>query len=167
MSGIQVKQHYNSCLPTKTIKISKISLSTDFSMKIYQSLGNEFSMYKISNLDLIKSQLKELESEVNNSKLVENVPQLIDKTNVLRENEVLKKINEQKSHLLDAYLSYIDILEQLIQTTKSNTSRINHKKQTRKRKIPNRIKQKPGRVKFVKNKKTKKIVKKKKKPKRK
>jgi len=136
-------------------------------MKIYQSLGSEFSMYKISNLDLIRSQLKELESEVNNSKLVENVPQLIDKANLLRENEVLKKINEQKSHLLDAYLSYIDILEQLIQTTKSSTLRITHKKQIRKRKIPNRIKQKPRRVKLVKNKKTKKIVRKKKKSKKK
>ena len=125
-------------------------------------------MKNLSKFDIIKHQLSKLQSEIDSFDTQEkNIPELIDKANLLRENEVLKKINEQKSHLLDAYLSYIDILEQLIQTTKSSTLRITHKKQIRKRKIPNRIKQKPRRVKLVKNKKTKKIVRKKKKSKKK
>ena len=75
------------------------------------------------NFDLIKNQLKDLESEVSSSELSKNIPQLIDKANLLRENEVLKKINEKKSHLLDAYLSYVDILEQLLDVSKPITNK--------------------------------------------
>ena len=97
-------------------------------------------MYKISNFDLIKNQLKDLESEVSSSELSKNIPQLIDTANLLRENEVLKKINEKKSHLLDAYLSYVDILEQLLDVSKPITKKRSKKtrnsiinKNTRKR----------------------------------
>ena len=47
-------------------------------------------MYKISNFDLIKNQLKELESQVNDLELSNDIPQLIDKANLIRENEILK-----------------------------------------------------------------------------
>ena len=97
-------------------------------------------MYKISNFDLIKNQLNDLESEVSSSELSKNIPQLIDTANLLRENEVLKKINEKKSHLLDAYLSYVDILEQLLDVSKPITKKRSKKtrnfiinKNTRKR----------------------------------
>ena len=87
-------------------------------------------MYKISNFDLIKNQLKDLESEVSSSELSKNIPQLIDTANLLRENEVLKKINEKKSHLLDAYLSYVDILEQLLDVSKPITKKRSKKPET-------------------------------------
>ena len=87
-------------------------------------------VYKISNFDLIKNQLKDLESEVSSSELSKNIPQLIDNANLLRENEVLKKINEKKSHLLDAYLSYVDILEQLLDVSKPITKKRSKKPET-------------------------------------
>ena len=43
-----------------------------------------------------------------------NIPELIDKANLLRQNELLKKIIEKKSSLNDVYTSYIYILEQLL-----------------------------------------------------
>ena len=52
-------------------------------------------MYKISNFDLIKNQLKELESQVNDLELSNDIPQLIDKANLIRENEILKKLNDK------------------------------------------------------------------------
>ena len=88
-------------------------------------------MYKISNFDLIKNQLKDLESDVNNLKLNDDIPQLIDKTNLLRENEILKKLNDKKSQILDACFSYVDILEQLVQSPKTKNQPKKSKKQTK------------------------------------
>ena len=108
-------------------------------------------MYKISNFDLIKNQLKELESQVNDLELSDDIPQLIDKANLIRENEILKKLNDKKSQVLDACFSYVDILEQLVRAPKLGT-----KKQISTRKKPRtRISRK--------NKKVKKITKKSKK----
>ena len=88
-------------------------------------------MYKISNFDLIKNQLKELESQVNDLELSNDIPQLIDKANLIRENEILKKLNDKKSQVLDACFSYVDILEQLVQSPKTKTNRRNLKNKLR------------------------------------
>ena len=118
-------------------------------------------MYKISNFDLIKNQLKDLESDVNNLKLNDDIPQLIDKTNLLRENEILKKLNDKKSQILDACFSYVDILEQLVQSPKTKTQPKKSKKQTKIRKNSRkRLQIKNKRIKKI-TRKTKKKVKKK------
>ena len=118
-------------------------------------------MYKISNFDLIKNQLKDLESDVNNLKLNDDIPQLIDKTNLLRENEILKKLNDKKSQILDACFSYVDILEQLVRAPKLGT-----KKQPNKTKKQISTRKKPRKRISRKNKKVKKITKSKKKVRR-
>ena len=110
-------------------------------------------MYKISNFDLIKNQLKDLESDVNNLKLNDDIPQLIDKTNLLRENEILKKLNDKKSQILDACFSYVDILEQLVQSPKTKNQPKKSKKQTKIRKNSRKRLQ-------IKNKRIKKITRK-------
>ena len=118
-------------------------------------------MYKISNFDLIKNQLKDLESDVNNLKLNDDIPQLIDKTNLLRENEILKKLNDKKSQILDACFSYVDILEQLVQSPKTKNQPKKSKKQTKIRKNSRkRLQIKNKRIKKI-TRKTKKKVKKK------
>ena len=118
-------------------------------------------MYKISNFDLIKNQLKDLESDVNNLKLNDDIPQLIDKTNLLRENEILKKLNDKKSQILDACFSYVDILEQLAQSPKTKNQPKKSKKQTKIRKNSRkRLQIKNKRIKKI-TRKTKKKVKKK------
>ena len=89
-------------------------------------------MYNVSKIEIIKQQLFDLQSEI--LSLVsegKQVPELIEKTNLLRENELLKKITEKKSLLIDFYLSYTEILEELL--SKSNTAKLktvrNKKKQ--------------------------------------
>ena len=93
-------------------------------------------MYKISNFDLIKNQLKELESQVNDLELSGDIPQLIDKANLIRENEILKKLNDKKSQVLDACFSYVDILEQLVRApklgTKNDQTKLKNKSQLEK-----------------------------------
>ena len=115
-------------------------------------------MYKISNFDLIKNQLKELESQVNDLELSNDIPQLIDKANLIRENEILKKLNDKKSQVLDACFSYVDILEQLVRAPKLGT-----KKRPNKTKKQISTRKKPRKQISRKNKKVKKITKKSKK----
>ena len=72
-------------------------------------------MKNLSKFDIIKHQLSKLQSEIDSFDTQEkNIPELIDKANLLRQNELLKKIIEKKSSLNDVYTSYIYILEQLL-----------------------------------------------------
>jgi len=93
-------------------------------------------MYNVSKIEIIKQQLYDLQSEI--LSLVsegKQVPELIEKTNLLRENELLKKITEKKSLLIDFYLSYTEILEELL--SKSNITKLKTV-----RKVKNKKKQK-------------------------
>jgi len=91
-------------------------------------------MKNLSKFDIIKHQLSKLQSEIDSFDTQEkNIPELIDKANLLRQNELLKKIIEKKSSLNDVYTSYIYILEQLLiksDSTKPKT-RTNLKKSTK------------------------------------
>jgi len=72
-------------------------------------------MKNLSKFVIIKNQLSKLQSQINSFDTQEkNIPELIDKANLLRQNELLKKIIEKKSSLNDVYTSYIYILEQLL-----------------------------------------------------
>ena len=89
-------------------------------------------MYNLSKFEIIRNQLSELRFEISSLNIEEKqIPELIEKTNLLRENELLKKITEKKSLLIDFYLSYTEILEELL--SKSNTAKLktvrNKKKQ--------------------------------------
>ena len=99
-------------------------------------------MYNVSKIEIIKQQLYDLQSEI--LSLVsegKQVPELIEKTNLLRENELLKKITEKKSLLIDFYLSYTEILEELL--SKSNTSKLKTVRNKKKQKtVRNKKKQK-------------------------
>ena len=69
-------------------------------------------MYNVSKFEIIKQQLSDLQSEILSLDTEgKQVPELIEKTNLLRENELLKKLTEKKSLLIDFYLSYTEILE--------------------------------------------------------
>ncbi len=89
-------------------------------------------MKNLSKFVIIKNQLSKLQSQIDSFDTQEkNIPELIDKANLLRQNELLKKIIEKKSSLNDVYTSYIYILEQLLlkpDFSKQNT-RTNLKKQ--------------------------------------
>jgi len=90
------------------------------------------SMKNLSKFDIIKHQLSKLQSEINSFDTQEkNIPELIDKANLLRQNELLKKIIEKKSSLNSVYTSYIYILEQLLIKSDSSEpkTRTNLKKQ--------------------------------------
>ena len=99
-------------------------------------------MYNVSKIEIIKQQLYDLQSEI--LSLVsegKQVPELIEKTNLLRENELLKKITEKKSLLIDFYLSYTEILEELL--SKSNTAKLKTVRNKKKQKtVRNKKKQK-------------------------
>tara|TARA_B110000014_G_scaffold262871_1_gene257943 strand:- start:892 stop:1278 length:387 start_codon:yes stop_codon:yes gene_type:complete len=99
-------------------------------------------MYNVSKIEIIKQQLFDLQSEI--LSLVsegKQVPELIEKTNLLRENELLKKITEKKSLLIDFYLSYTEILEELL--SKSNTAKLKTVRNKKKQKtVRNKKKQK-------------------------
>ena len=115
-------------------------------------------MYKISNFDVIKNQLRELESQVNDLELSDDIPLLIEKANLTSENDILKKLNDKKSQVLDACFSYVEILEQLVRAPKLGT-----KKQPNKTKKQISTRKKPRKRISRKNKKVKKITKSKKK----
>jgi hypothetical protein len=103
------------------------------------------SMKNLSKFDIIKRQLSKLQSEIDSFDTQEkNIPELIDKANLLRQNELLKKIIEKKSSLNDVYTSYIYILEQLLIKPNSTRpkSRTNLKKSTRPKSRTNLKKQK-------------------------
>ena len=71
---------------------------------------------------MIKQQLTDLQTEILSLDTQgKQVPELIEKTNVLRENELLKKLIEKQSLLVEFYKSYIEILEELL--SKFNTSK--------------------------------------------
>ena len=46
----------------------------------------------------------------------ENVPEMIESTNLLRSNEYLSKSNEKKTELIDTYGQYSIALEELLST---------------------------------------------------
>ena len=80
-------------------------------------------MYNLSKFETIRNQLSELQSEISSLNIEEKqIPELIEKTNLLRQNELLKKLTQKTSLFLDVYLSYVDILEQLV--SKSNIAKI-------------------------------------------
>ena len=108
-------------------------------------------MYNLSKFETIRSQLSELQSEISSLNIEEKqIPELIEKTNLLRQNELLKKLTQKTSLFLDVYSSYVDILEQLV--SKSNIAksgsgkhkRVVKKKKTRSspKKLPKKIKSK-------------------------
>tara|TARA_B100000029_G_scaffold387237_1_gene383201 strand:- start:88 stop:465 length:378 start_codon:yes stop_codon:yes gene_type:complete len=80
-------------------------------------------VYNVSKFEIIKQQLSDLQSEILSLDSEEKqVPELIEKTNLLRENELLKKLTEKQSSLIDFYLSYTEILEDII--SKFNTHKL-------------------------------------------
>ena len=108
-------------------------------------------MYNLSKFEIIRNQLSELQSEISSLNIEEKqIPELIEKTNLLRQNELLKKLTQKTSLFLDVYSSYVDILEQLV--SKSNIAksgsgkhkRVVKKKKTRSspKKLPKKIKSK-------------------------
>ena len=87
-------------------------------------------MFNLSKFEIIRDQLSELRSEISALNAEEKqIPELIEKTNLLRQNELLKKLTKKTSLLLDAYLSYVEILEQLV--SKSASVKPNSRKNTR------------------------------------
>ena len=87
-------------------------------------------MFNLSKFEIIRDQLSELRSEISALNAEEKqIPELIEKTNLLRQNELLKKLTKKTSALLDAYLSYVEILEQLV--SKSASVKPNSRKNTR------------------------------------
>lgn len=108
-------------------------------------------MYNLSKFETIRNQLSELQSEISSLNIEEKqIPELIEKTNLLRQNELLKKLTQKTSLFLDVYSSYVDILEQLVSKSniaKSNSGkhkRVVKKKNTRSspKKLPKKIKSK-------------------------
>ena len=108
-------------------------------------------MYNLSKFETIRNQLSELQSEISSLNIEEKqIPELIEKTNLLRQNELLKKLTQKTSLFLDVYSSYVDILEQLV--SKSNVAksgsgkhkRVVKNKKTRSspKKLPKKIKSK-------------------------
>ena len=90
-------------------------------------------MYNTSKFEIIKNQLSNLQSEISSLTAEEiQVPELIEKTNLLRQNELLKKLIEKKSLLVNVYLSYNEILEELLSKPYQNKSRISHKPKKKK-----------------------------------
>tara|TARA_B100000029_G_scaffold116791_1_gene109701 strand:+ start:5666 stop:6037 length:372 start_codon:yes stop_codon:yes gene_type:complete len=100
-------------------------------------------MHQISKLEIIRNQLSDLRFEIASLNIEEkHVPELIEKANLLRQNELLKKLSKKTTLLLDVYLSYIEILEQI--TLKSNSSEkksSRNKKKSRKKKTKKTSKQ--------------------------
>ena len=87
-------------------------------------------MFNLSKFEIIRDQLSVLRSEISALNAEEKqIPELIEKTNLLRQNELLKKLTKKTSLLLDAYLSYVEILEQLV--SKSASVKPNSRKNTR------------------------------------
>ena len=108
-------------------------------------------MYNLSKFETIRNQLSELRFEISSLNVEEQkIPELIEKTNLLRQNELLKKLTQKTSLFLDVYSSYVDILEQLVSKSniaKSNSGkhkRVVKKKNTRSspKKLPKKIKSK-------------------------
>ena len=92
-------------------------------------------MYNVSKFEIIKQQLSDLQSEILSLDTEgKQVPELIEKTNLLRENELLKKLTEKKSLLIDFYLSYTEILEDAL--SKSTTSKLKTVKRSKNKNKP-------------------------------
>ena len=123
-------------------------------------------MYNLSKFETIRSQLSELQSEISSLNIEEKqIPELIEKTNLLRQNELLKKLTQKTSLFLDVYSSYVDILEQLV--SKSNIAKSGsgkHKRVLKKktRSTPKKIKKTRSSPKKIKSKKKSKLKPKKK-----
>ena len=101
-------------------------------------------MYNLSKFETIRNQLSELQSEISSLNIEEKqIPELIEKTNLLRQNELLKKLTQKTSLLLDVYSSYVDILEQLVSKsniTKSGSGKHNIIVKKKTRSTPKKIK---------------------------
>ena len=114
-------------------------------------------MYNLSKFETIRSQLSELQSEISSLNIEEKqIPELIEKTNLLRQNELLKKLTQKTSLFLDVYSSYVDILEQLV--SKSNIAKSNsgkHKRVVKKKKTRSSPKKLPKKIKSKKKSKPK------------
>ena len=55
-------------------------------------------MYNLSKFEIIRNQLSELQSEISSLDIEEKqIPELIEKTNLLRQNELLKKLTQKTS----------------------------------------------------------------------
>ena len=122
-------------------------------------------MYNVSKFEIIKQQLSDLQSEILSlDSEGKQVPELIEKTNLLRENELLKKLTEKQSSLIDFYLSYTEILEDVI--SKSNIRKLKTVKKSKnknKQKTTSSSKRKPikksyNKKRLIKHKTKKKII---------
>ena len=106
-------------------------------------------MYNLSKFEIIRNQLSELRFEISSLNVEEQkIPELIEKTNLLRQNELLKKLTQKTSLLLDVYSSYVDILEQLV--SKSNITKPGsgkHKRVIKKKKTSSPPKKLPKKIK--------------------
>ena len=77
----------------------------------------DFIMAKIGIgrvMNQLKAQIKQIESELEELGEPENIPEMIETTNILRANEHLSKTNKKKSELLAAYALYTEQLEDLL-----------------------------------------------------
>ena len=91
-------------------------------------------MNNLTKFNRIKNQLSKLKYDIDSFDTKEKqIPELIDKANLLRQNEFLKVITDKKSLLINAYLSYIEILEHLL--LKSNFTIVNTKHKSKKQKF--------------------------------
>ena len=114
-------------------------------------------MNNLSKFEIIRNQLSELQSEISSLNIEEKqIPELIEKTNLLRQNELLKKLTQKTSLFLDVYSSYVDILEQLV--SKSNIAKSGsgkHKRVIKKKKTRSLPKKLTKKIKSKKKSKTK------------
>jgi DNA repair ATPase RecN len=65
----------------------------------------------------LRKKIQNIHSELNEIiNPVQDIPELITSTNLLRSNEYLTKINQKQSQLLSAYANYSEALEQILAT---------------------------------------------------
>jgi len=68
-----------------------------------------------NNLNEIKSQIQQLHCDIAGlGDPIEQLEQLTDSANILRQNEYLSKVNEKRIELVTAYLNYTKQLEQMV-----------------------------------------------------
>jgi len=80
---------------------------------------------------LDSDELNTLKQQIQQAKLLlsslgnpeESIPELINSTNALRQNDHLNKVNDAKSILIEVYELYINILEQKLNSKQIKTTK--------------------------------------------
>jgi len=63
----------------------------------------------------LKNQINQIKRDISEiEKLFSPIPEMIESTNILRENEFLKKIVDKKTELVDSYEHYSNQIENLL-----------------------------------------------------